>query len=144
MRIQVYGLSVDLELKIGHNNFNKEILMETKAFSHIPFFTKQELLKANLLAIGRKYNRVLSPELLAELPEHFIFPVSFSMIHEHAEGNSVAPHMRCIIITGHNCKGQFLDCDMSIFNRIKQRTKNAVEIFNQIKERTENAVETES
>ena len=127
MRIQVYGLSVDLKLKIGHNNFNKEILMETKSYSHIPFFTKQELLKANLLAIGRGYNRILSPELLAELPEDFIFPVSFSMIHEHAAGNSVDPHMRCIIITGHNCKGVFLDCDMSIFNQIKERTKDEAE-----------------
>jgi hypothetical protein len=127
MRIQIYGLSVDLELKIGHNNFNKEILMETKSYSHIPFFTKPELLKANLLAISRGYNRILSPELLAELPEDFIFPVSFSMIHEHAAGNSVAPHMRCIIITGHNCKGVFLDCDMNIFKQIKERTENAVE-----------------
>ena len=126
MRIQVYGLSIDLELKIGHNNFNKEILMETKSYSHIPFFTKQELLKANLLAISRGYNRILSPELLAELPEDFIFPVSFSMIHEHAAGNSVDPHMRCIIITGHNCKGVFLDCDMSIFKQIKERTKDEV------------------
>jgi hypothetical protein len=124
MRIQVYGLLIALQLKIGHNNFNKEILMETKSFSHIPFFTKPELLKANLLAINRGYNRTLSPELLAELPEDFIFPVSFSMIHEHAAGNSVDPHMRCIIITGHNCKGVFLDCDMSIFKQIKERTKD--------------------
>ena len=126
MRIQVYGLSVDLELKIGHNNFNKEILMETKSYSHIPFFTKPELLKANLLAIGRGYNRFLDPEMIKELPEDFIFPVSFSMIHEHAAGNSVDPHMRCIIITGHNCKGVFLDCDMSIFKQIKERTKDEV------------------
>jgi hypothetical protein len=102
--------------------------METKSFSHIPFFTKPELLKANLLAIGRGYNRILTPELLAELPEDFIFPVSFSMIHEHAAGNSVDPHMRCIIITGHNCKGVFLDCDMSIFKQIKERTKDEAEV----------------
>lgn len=126
MRIQVYGLSVDLELKIGHNNFNKEILMETKSFSHIPFFTKQELLKANLLAIRRGYNRILDPEMIKELPDDFIFPVSFSMVHEHAAGESVAPHMRCIIITGFDCKGKFIDCDMEIFKQIKERTKDEV------------------
>ena len=47
-----------------------------------------------------------------------LFPVMFSMIHEHAGGDKVDPHVRCHICLSEDGVTAFLDCDFEIFNSL--------------------------
>lgn len=86
--------------------------------SKIKYFTKALLVKANKLALDRNYNRALNPEFVAKLTNGLKFPVTFSMLHEHAEGALVDPHVRAVVM--YNDKGGTfqLDVDMSLFNAL--------------------------
>ena len=42
----------------------------------------------------------------------------FSMIHEHAGGDKVDPHVRCHICLSEDGVTAFLDCDFEIFNSL--------------------------
>jgi hypothetical protein len=76
-------------------------------------FTHQALTVAASIARERGYNRQLSKAALAQFPTRTLFPVQFNMLHEHAAGEAVAPHIRCVIPTD---KGMLmLDCDMELF-----------------------------
>lgn len=77
------------------------------------YFTMQHLMAANEIAKVRNYNRQLVDDIY-NLPSNTIFPITFTMIHEHACGEKVDPHVRCMI--GVPEGGAFIDCDMNIFN----------------------------
>ena len=83
----------------------------------VSYFTKKELLKANKVAISRGYNRTLTDEI-NKLDASLLFPVMFSMIHEHAGGDKVDPHVRCHICLDEHGSTVYLDCDFEIFNSL--------------------------
>lgn len=85
----------------------------------IKCFDKATLKRANHLAKKRGYNRQLLPSFVKNLPEDKLFPVIFSMIHEHAEGFKVAPHIRCWIAFDAQGNRGFVDCDAKIFNKLQ-------------------------
>ncbi len=81
-------------------------------------FTKETAIKANNLAIKRNYNRQMEPSFLKKLPEDKLFPAFFTMIHEHAQGARVDPHIRCwIAFDAEGTKG-WIDVDMKLYNSL--------------------------
>ena len=44
-----------------------------------------------------KYNRTIDPEFIAQLPENKLFPIVFTMMHEHRAGKACEPHVRAMI-----------------------------------------------
>lgn len=82
-------------------------------------FTLNELVKANNIAKKRNYNRQLVDEI-ADLPLDTIFPITFTMLHEHACGAKVDPHVRCMI--GVPGGSAFIDCDFDLFNNLSEVT----------------------
>lgn len=43
------------------------------------------------------YNRTIIPEAIEALPDEKMFPIIFSMIHEHRAGEPCEPHMRTML-----------------------------------------------
>jgi hypothetical protein len=88
-----------------------------------PAFNKEQLKQANDWAISMNYNRALEPEPLNEylktVDENTLFPVVFTMLHEHAAGKQVDPHMRCKVVL--NAKGgtAFIDTDLDLYNNLE-------------------------
>lgn len=84
----------------------------------IKCFTKESIEAANSVAGRRNYNRQLTKAFIRSLPDGKWFPVVFTMIHEHAQGNKVDPHMRCWV--EYDSKGGrfFIDCDMDIYKSL--------------------------
>jgi hypothetical protein len=81
-----------------------------------------------------KYNRSLQQELVDALPEDKLFPIMFTIIHEHIMGKSVEPHMRCMIAVPANAINEstefgfktnsidqvILDIEMGLFNLLPE------------------------
>lgn len=86
------------------------------------YFTMEDLIFANETAVIRNYNRQLS-EKIYELPPETKFPIIFSMLHEHAALKKVAPHVRCQIVVDKLGNTAFIDCDIELFNRLPEITK---------------------
>jgi hypothetical protein len=86
----------------------------------VKYFTKRLLQLTNELAIARNYNRAIDPEFVAALPEDLNFPVVFQMVHEHAAGKPIEPHMRCRVMTGQSLTGPFtdvfVDVEMAVYD----------------------------
>lgn len=84
------------------------------------YLDKTNLLRINYLSHHvLKYNRTLPDELIDALPDDKLFPITFTMLHEHRAGVACEPHVRCII----NAPNQtgvmqtlILDVDMVIYN----------------------------
>lgn len=83
----------------------------------IKVFTLSELVAANKIAHTRNYNRQLTDEI-KKLPKDTIFPITFTMVHEHACGVRVDPHVRCMI--GVPGGSAFIDCDFDIFETLRE------------------------
>ena len=81
----------------------------------IPYFTKENLIEANNIAIKRGYNRSLTRDITSL--NDVLYPVVFSMLHEHAAGVKVDPHMRCVIQLGGFTVT--IDCDLTLFKNLK-------------------------
>jgi hypothetical protein len=80
------------------------------------FFTQGQLRKANEIAIDRGYNRQLSEAAFSV--GHGEYPVILAVLHEHAAGRPVAPHVRCIIkVAGLTAA---IDCDMDLFESLSE------------------------
>lgn len=78
-------------------------------------FTLNELIEANEIAKKRNYNRQLVDDIV-DLPYDTVFPITFTMIHEHACGVKVDPHVRCMIGVPEGMA--MIDCDLSLFNKL--------------------------
>lgn len=67
-----------------------------------------------------KYNRAIREDVIDALPDDKLFPIVFSMLHEHKAGVACEPHVRCIIMTpaGENDGRQqlILDMEMNVFD----------------------------
>lgn len=83
-------------------------------------FDKATLIDAAEIAEQRGYNRQLDVEYLSKLLEDgFVYPVSMSLLHEHANGVKVDPHVRCMIVLSAEGNFVMLDVDMDIFNSLE-------------------------
>lgn len=85
---------------------------------------KTILKKLNDRATALNYNRTLYPEAIDRLPDDEIFAISPIMIHEHAQGKSVDPHLRCSItsVTGQTDLGfVMIDVPMELFKLLPKK-----------------------
>lgn len=66
----------------------------------VKVFTKDLLTIANKIAIERNYNRQIDEDIVFDLPEDKVYPVTFDMEHEHIAGVlQDVPHVRvCLIV----------------------------------------------
>lgn len=89
---------------------------------NVTYFTRALLAEANRLAAQRGYNRQLDGRFITTLPAEGRFPVRFSMIHEHAAGRAVDPHVRCVVLVGYTDERApvdvQIDCDLALFNTL--------------------------
>jgi hypothetical protein len=58
---------------------------------------KAALRSLNADAVRRDYNRQLDPAAIEALPDDAVFVISPIMIHEHAQGKLIEPHLRCSV-----------------------------------------------
>jgi hypothetical protein len=83
---------------------------------------KKLLTKLNAAANHMNYNRQVVPEAIEKLPDDVIVAVSPIMIHEHAAGKPVDPHLRCSLQIVHPAsdlfRGLFLDIPCELFERL--------------------------
>lgn len=90
----------------------------------VKFFNKQLLDKVNKRAIANNYNRAIVQEFIDSLPDDMHFPVTLQLVHEHAAGVPVAPHMRCRVMTGKSIAGPFtsvfVDVEMGMFELLPE------------------------
>jgi hypothetical protein len=78
----------------------------------------------NARATALNYNRTLYPEAIDRLPADEIFAISPIMIHEHAQGKAVDPHLRCSITsaTGQTDLGfVMIDVPMELFETLPKK-----------------------
>jgi hypothetical protein len=61
------------------------------------YTTKRGLQQLNAEAERRNYNRQIVPEALDRLPENALVALIPVIVHEHAQGKPVAPHLRCFV-----------------------------------------------
>jgi hypothetical protein len=100
---------------------------DTDKESHVKvkYCDKAILEKINRRALANNYNRAVKPEFIATLPNDLNFPITFCMVHEHAAGQPVAPHMRCRIMTGQSLRGPFndifVDVEMGMFDLLPEK-----------------------
>jgi hypothetical protein len=89
--------------------------------------TTMQLLACAKIAEERDYNRQIEwKTLLDKYPPDVRFPVLFNMLHEHAGGKRVAPHVRALIGLPSGNTFQ-LDCDLDVFNALEDVEVTACE-----------------
>lgn len=90
----------------------------------VKYFTKELLQKVNRRAIANNYNRAIEPDFIDQLPENLHFPITLELVHEHAAGQPVAPHMRCRVMTGQSLAGPFnfvfIDVEMGMYDMLPE------------------------
>lgn len=83
---------------------------------------KKLLTKLNEAANHMNYNRQVVPEAIEKLPDDVIVAVLPIMIHEHAAGKPVEPHLRCSLRILHPASdmfhGLFLDIPCELFEKL--------------------------
>lgn len=62
------------------------------------------------------YNRQLDAGAVISLPYDNLFPVGFSMLHEHIAGRKVEPHVRAQVILDAEGNSVWLDMSLERFN----------------------------
>jgi hypothetical protein len=71
-----------------------------------------------------RYNRAVREDVINALPDDRLFPVTFSMLHEHKAGVPCEPHVRCVILTPPTEAGGrqqlILDMEMNIFDLLPE------------------------
>ena len=90
----------------------------------VKFLDKRLLDKVNKRAIANNYNRAFVQEFIDSLPDDMNFPITLQLIHEHAAGVPVAPHMRCRVLVGKSLTGPFtsvfVDIEMGMFELLPE------------------------
>jgi hypothetical protein len=81
----------------------------------VKLFNKEVLAAAAAQGAKRNYNRQIAPEIIAALPDDVVFPVTLSMLHEHAGGERVDPHIRAIVAVDPDGETLILDVSMAVF-----------------------------
>lgn len=94
----------------------------------VRFADKDILRRLNREALKRHYNRAIEPTFIDEQPEDEIFAVAPVIIHEHAQGKPVDPHLRCSI---HSATGRtelgfvMLDVPFELFELLPEREERS-------------------
>jgi len=60
--------------------------------------SKKKFQQLNRLAIKRKYNRAIMPAFFKKVTDKDEFLVHPWLVHEHAQGQMVEPHLRCQVL----------------------------------------------
>lgn len=60
--------------------------------------SKKKFQQLNRLAIKRKYNRSIMPVFFKTVTDKDEFLVHPWLVHEHAQGKMVEPHLRCQVL----------------------------------------------
>ena len=85
----------------------------------VTYFTKDLLIKAAKIAEKRGYNRQVDVSVVQKhIADITLMPVVFSLLHEHAAGKSVDPHIRAVIATDAVGSRITLDCDFKLFESL--------------------------
>tara|TARA_R100000656_G_scaffold71588_1_gene53628 strand:- start:200 stop:496 length:297 start_codon:yes stop_codon:yes gene_type:complete len=86
----------------------------------IPVLTKNQLINANNWAIEIGYNRAVEPKPLQEyldsVEEDTKFPITSTLLHEHAAGKKIEEHIRCKVILNAHGDTALIDMDLEFFN----------------------------
>jgi len=89
--------------------------------SKVKVFTKADLFKAAKMGAAKGFNRSVGSlkefKNFVDETEAALFPVTFSMMHEHIAGKKVAPHVRAVISFG-EFGTVTLDVMNSLFDRL--------------------------
>jgi hypothetical protein len=85
----------------------------------IKYFTRDLLLAATLEGNKRNYNRQLNPDMVANLEEDMLFPVTFHMLHEHIAGETAEPHIRACVMLNPNEK-VLIDVGFKRFSKLPE------------------------
>jgi hypothetical protein len=64
------------------------------------YFTKASLIEAARAGNTRGYNRQLDPDALQDLEWEQVLPITFTLDHEHINGEKVEPHIRVMVMVG--------------------------------------------
>jgi hypothetical protein len=102
----------------------------------IKVFPKEALLLAAKVGVDRGYNRSLpNKRALKKFTKEIedgkmdVFPVSFSMVHEHIDGEAADPHVRAVVITK-DAETVTLDVDMELFSILPEFDTDKGEYIN--------------
>jgi hypothetical protein len=102
----------------------------------VKVFPKEALLLAAKVGMDRGFNRSLpNKKALKKFTKDIeggeldVFPVSFSMVHEHINGKAADPHIRAVIITK-DAEHVTLDVDMDLFNILPEFDTDKGEYIN--------------
>jgi len=101
--------------------------MNSSQTSHVPYFTRNLLIRASRLGIKWDFNRQIS-EQIAEVPDRK-YPVEFAYHHRH--GQPCEAHTRCVISLGPFSDSHVI-CDVptDFFNKLPtMRRCSACHIF---------------
>ena len=84
-------------------------------------FNRETLIAACRASVKRGYNRQidLTPKEEAGISDK-IFPVIYSMVHEHIAGQRADPHVRCVIGLCANGGTATLDVDADVFDLLPE------------------------
>lgn len=91
----------------------------------VGYADKEILQKLNDAATERSYNRTLYSAAIDRLPDDEIFAITPIMVHEHAQGKAVDPHLRCSIksVTGQTDFGFVLiDVPFELFDLLPKKS----------------------
>lgn len=86
----------------------------------IKYATKEQLIKINNRAIEKNYNRAVEPEFLNGLDDNLLFPICLDLLHEHAQGKPVEPHMRCMFVLSAAPDRLMLDVEMGMYEMLSE------------------------
>jgi putative restriction endonuclease len=81
-------------------------------------FDKDTLIEANRIAHRKNYNRSLDFKFVESLPDDKWFPIVMTLIHDHANGVRVDPHMRCWVEFDEKGRKAFIDVPMKIYDAL--------------------------
>jgi hypothetical protein len=84
------------------------------------YATKEQLVTINNRAIDKNYNRAVPPKFLAELDDTLLFPICFELLHEHAQGKPVEPHMRCMFVLNAVPERVLIDVEMGMYDLLSE------------------------
>lgn len=82
-------------------------------------FKKSTIIQANKIAAKRNYNRQLDKKFVDSLDDDMWFPIVMTLMHEHAQGKKVDPHIRCWVVFDEIGNRAFIDCDMDLYEALQ-------------------------
>lgn len=93
------------------------------------FADKNLLRKINNEAVRRSYNRALDKKAVENLDEDLIVAITPMLVHEHAQGRPVDPHLRCAVAIVHPVPapwgGLMLDVPFELFELLPKKQEPA-------------------